>query len=275
MNKILLQGSNNTIGDFFFSMTPTVNFIDIHPEYTIDVALRKDSKTDYLYENCRHVKNIIKLDSISDETIYNYGRDNNYSLATLMLKNFPLLRDIRFHPLYTWFKTENLPAPNIIKDKYTLVHVTSSANYDRPKVPHFNLFLEAINKSGSKPLFIGTEKDEELFKQLYPECLSYKNTNLWRFGQDSVFQTIANISICDSALVFSSWSAYAAVLLGVSTMELWHINQHNLFNPLVKLTLGNPIHLLQDRYDIEPVHALFTECLPIMKHYSRLLYDKI
>ncbi len=273
MNKILLQGSNNTIGDFFFSMHPVESFIAKNPGYTIDVAVRADSKTNYLYESCKHVDNIIKLDDISDSSIYAYGKENGYALSVLMLKCFPLLRDTSFRPLKTWFKMENLPQPNIREDKYTLIHVTSSSNYDRPKVPYFDKFLEIIGKAGSKPLFIGTEKDETLFKSLYPSCSDYVGTYLWRFGKDSVLQTMSNISICDSALVFSSWSAYAATLLGVPTMELWGLNQHNMFNPLVKLMLGNPIHLLQDRYDIDPIYALYTECTPTLKYYSKLLYD--
>jgi ADP-heptose:LPS heptosyltransferase len=275
MNKILCQGSNNTIGDFFFTAAPLAHLKSLDPDYIIDVALCPSSKTDYLYQPCKFLNTIVKLEDISDESIVDYATKNGYTAVSLFLKNFLMLKNIQFHALKTWYKTEILPAPNIPPGRYTLVHVTSSANYARPRIPHLSLYLSYITESGIQPLFIGTSQDEELFKQLYPDCVYFTSLSpkLCRFGKDSVFQTISNISMCESALVFSSWSAYAAVLQGVPTLELWTEQQHNLYNPVVRLMLGNPIHLVQNRYDIQPIHVLFSECLPAMKNYAKILYD--
>jgi hypothetical protein len=274
VTKILCQGSNNTIGDFFFSAVPLAHIKSIEPDCVIDVILTKESKTDYLYEQCRFLNSIIKLDDASDKSVYEYGSKNAYTSVSLLLKSSHLLKNIQFHALRTWFKTENLPPPNIPQGRYTLVHVTSSTNYSRPRIPFLSSFLSYITESGIQPLFIGTKQDEELFKQSYPDCTYFNNLDpsLLRFGLDNVFQTMANIARCESALVFSSWSAYAAVLQGVPTIELWNYEQHNFFNPYVKLMLGNPVHLLQDRFDIAPSPFLFSQCLPLMKNYAQLVY---
>jgi hypothetical protein len=40
MNKILCQGSNKAIGDFFFSVVPLAHYKSLNPDCIIDVALQ-------------------------------------------------------------------------------------------------------------------------------------------------------------------------------------------------------------------------------------------
>jgi hypothetical protein len=262
----LYQGSGGTIGDLLLSSHSVRHLAYFHKiSVAIPQSLRQELKD--LYTRHKFLTNIEELDDATffDSTKFKlYAANKNYC-PIVYLKDIWFLKDITFCNLNEWFDLQEKPTIDFSKCIGT--HICSSSNWNRPTIPHVKLWLQRIQASNFKPYFFGTKKDEELLMSLYPEIKSWFTfeEDYWRFGKDSILQTMANISGMHGLIVFSSWSAYAAILQGVPVVELWNERQWQFYSPLVNRMLGGPVHYVAASYKEEPNPYLFTEIFAGLK----------
>jgi hypothetical protein len=152
--------------------------------------------------------------------------------------------------------------------------VASSTNFERPAIPNLHLFIEnVLNYPPYKPVFVGTAKDEVLFNSLYPglrERFQIPDEH-WRFGKDTLFQTMSNIKLFSGMITFSSWTAYVAALQGVPALEFWNLNQWMFFTALVRKNLGDPVHYIQDFY-LDGASPYMMKIFQYLKEMAKVFY---
>jgi len=261
--NILYQGSGGAIGDlllsshYMFHQYCLGNKISV----TIPENLREELKD--LYAKHTFLENIIMLKDISENPFLEYALKNGYE-PSLYIKDVRFLKNAHFHPISEWMPytcDPTIPAGCIG------IHVCSSSNYARPKIPHLQSFIRDDHVA-----FFGTEADEALFNTYYPDIRKTVPDELWRFGKDSLLQTFSNIRVCSGVVAFSSWSAYAAVLQGVPAIELWYLDQWQQYAQLVAQMLGRPVHYVQCPHVMEqlvPLKYIFHR----LNFYSKALYE--
>jgi hypothetical protein len=268
---ILYQGSTGALGDVFLSSHPMV--LQHLAGREIYVALSKatpDIVKD-LYKRITFLKSIIILEDFSRENYLKYCLNNNFE-SCLYVEDIKFILHPAFFPLNRWFKYDFQPTIN--PGEYIGFQVSSSTNYERPAIPNLHLFVEnVLNYPPYKPIFIGTSKDENLFNRLYPGFREkYQiSDEQWRFGKDSLFQTMSNIKLFSGMITFSSWSAYVAVLQGVPAIEFWNLDQWMVYTGIVRKNLGDPIHYVQDFY-LDGVSPYLIKIFQHLKEISQIFY---
>ena len=208
MSNYLYQGSGGTIGDLFL-FSHCIYHLSL--QHKISVAISKNLRTELKQLYIRH-KFLDKIEELEDDVFCDVDKfkrfavDKNY-IAITYLHDFWFFKDVTFKHLNNWFDLQE--KPNADFSNCIGIHIASSSNWDRPSIPFVKTWLRQIREANFKPYFLGTKKDEELLLQLYPEIKSWFTfeEEYWRFGKDSILQTIANISTVQGMLVFSSWSA--------------------------------------------------------------------
>ena len=269
---ILYQGSGGTIGDlllsshFMYSQHLSGKEIAV----AIPKSLRPELKAFYSYHT--FLKRVVELDVLAGDPFLQYCKDNGYEPARYVV-DVQYVKGTIFHPLKDWMNY--IPQPSMRCDRCIGVHVASSSNYDRPAVPHLARYLEIIRHYGYFPVFIGTEKDKVLFDKLYPGVTGAVSREHWRFGKDTLFQTLSNIRDFSGMLTFSSWTAYAAVLQGVPCLELWNTDQWNMYSSYVRQMLGSPVHYLQDYFCDTPLEHLISEVFPYVRRQAASFYGQM
>ena len=245
---ILYQGSTGTFGDFFLSTHPMAHCFFDNVD-SIWVALNKKTPdiVKDLYKNVTFLSGIIELDDITSNSFEEYCNLNHFE-PCYFINTFQFNINNSFYPLKKWFQYKK--DFTLVPDRYIGFQVASSSNYIRPAIPYLNIYLELIIKQGYKPVFMGSKQDESVFNRLYPGLKEKYNIeeNLWRFGKDTLYQSLSNITLYYGMLTFSSWTAYAAVLQGIPCIELWSTEQWLIYTPRVRRFLGDPVHYCQDYY---------------------------
>jgi hypothetical protein len=269
--SILFQGSTGAIGDVFLSSHPMV--LQQLQGRKIYVALDKATpeSTKDLYRKITFLEGIVELDDFSKENYLRYCQEKKFE-SCLYLIDIKFILHPAFFPLNRWFKYDFQPTLN--PGNYVGFQVTSSTNFDRPAIPHLHLYVENIlNFPPYKPVFIGTAKDGELFNKLYPgfrEKYQIPDEH-WRFGKDTLFQTMSNIKLFSGMVTFSSCSAYIAALQGVPTLEFWNLDQWMVYTALVRKNLGDPVHYVQDFY-LDGASPYLIRIFQYLKDISRTFY---
>jgi hypothetical protein len=269
----LYQGSGGTIGDLLLS-SHTSYHLSLNNKISVAIpkSLRQELKD--LYIKHTFLKGIEILDDnifFDADKFRNHAAANN-ATALIYLKDIRFLNDVTFHHLSKWFDLQE--KPNLDFSRCIGLQIASSSNWNRPSIPHVKLWLQKMQASNYKPCFLGTKKDEELLLRLYPEIKSWFvfEEDYWRFGKDSILQTMINISAMEGMIVFSSWSAYAAALQGVPVVELWNEKQWQFYSPVVNRMLGGPVHYVAASYKEEPSPYLFTEIFAGLKRRYQAIH---
>jgi hypothetical protein len=268
---ILYQGSTGAIGDVFLSSHPMM--LQHYQGTPIYACLDKNAPEHVkdLYRRVKFLKGIIELEEFTRENYIQYCRENNFDQC-LYLEDIRYVLQPAFFPLNRWFNYDF--QPTLEPGNYFGFQVASSTNYERPAIPHLDVFVEhVINYPSYKAVFIGTSKDEKLFNELYPgfrEKYQILDEH-WRFGKDSLFQTMSNIRMFSGMVTFSSWTAYAAALQGVPTLEFWSMNQWILYTPMIRKNLGDPVHYVQDFY-LDGATPYMVKIFQYLKDLSRSFY---
>lgn len=270
MSRVLGQGST-AIGDLIMSSHV---LYDLHTKgHEVSVAIPKETPAHNreLYSKHTYLKNVIEMDDISRVPFLSYCATNGYE-PVLHVEATNVYKHVTFHPLKQWFQHDT--QSTVSGNKLVGFHVTSSTNFSRPSVPALWVYIEHIINSGHQPVFIGTEKDEALFHELYPGYREkYKVPDeYWRFGKDTVLQTLANVGTFTGMIVFSSWTTHAAVLQGVPTIELWSDVQWQVYNPVVYHMMGCPVHYCQVSCWDSPSPYLGNQILQRMKDLATVFY---
>lgn len=270
MLPLIYQGSGGTIGDLLLSSHYMYNQHVLGRE--VSVVIRKNLRPELkdLYQRHNFLKSIIELDEISGEPYLQYCREKGYESSQYVVDVKHVI-GATYHPMSEWMPYPD--QPKIDGKDCIAVHVTSSANYNRPAVPALNKYLEIIRNSGKKPVFLGTDKDEKLFESLYPGVKETVPAEHWRFGKDTILQTFSNLKVVAGAIIFSTGTAYAAALQGTPVLELWNTDQWLTYSSYVRQMLGNPIHYLQDCFWDTPLPHLVTEVFPYLKQMSGSFYS--
>lgn len=271
MQGIAFQCPVSTIGDVFFTCHLAYgNHVEKNTKvylYT-PTDLRGDLKniidrTDF-FERVNSGEGNLHEDLFVKDCIQ---RDLDPHLFTRTAQHY----NIKHYPLQKWFNTSGLDK-TVRLDNYIILHITSSNNYNRPKIDNLITHLNYIKESGNTPVIIGTHADEELTLKHYPFIKEYFNDETWRFGKDTLEQSMGNILNAKGILSFSSWSSVFAALAGVPTLELWFWDQWLHFNTLAKTMLGNPIHLLQVSYKEPFLHNYYKNSFPYVKMWGSLYH---
>jgi ADP-heptose:LPS heptosyltransferase len=265
-SKLLYQGSENAIGDLLLGAHSMYNqrLLGRTVSVMIPKGVRPELKD--LYYRCTFLQEVIEVET---PNIYiDFCSKNGYD-STFWLQDKNILKNIPFHPLNEWFKYDTKPT---ISAGYVGFQVASSSFYDRPIITHFKSYLETLHTFNLNPVFFGAKKDEELFNKNYPDVKSTIPDVCWRFGKDSLLQTLANLKTLRGHYAFSSWTAYGAVLQGTPTIELWNDHQWQAYSSVVRTLLGNPIHYSQDSFWGSP-SPYPVEVFDYLKKYSDNIYQ--
>lgn len=252
--KFMIQGSGGTIGDIFLSSHPVFNHYRREP-FEVHVAIPKtvDDSIRDIYRRHKFLSGIHELDDIR-EGITPYCQENGFiPILFLHAWGSPFYTNVTFNSLDLWFDKPD--EPTVTQNNTIIFHVSSSANFERPKIPFFEHYLNYVIQSGFFPVFIGTEKDEKSFVTNYPNIRSIIPDELWRFGKDTVQQTMSNISRSEGCIAFSSWSSIYAALCKKPVIEIWNFEQWLFYNNIVKYLIGSPIHMYQNSYMTEPYNV--------------------
>jgi len=269
MKSFLYQGSGGTIGDLLLSSHIMYHMYTKKNKVSVAIPNNLHEELKYLYTRHTFLDDIIEIDqgTFTDVNKFiEYAIHNNFEPIIYLDENYIwLLHDIIFHPLFKWFNLIESPILNF--KQYVGFHITSSTNWDRYPIPYIKSWIESVLNVNLRPCFIGTKKDEELILKLYPDIKSWYSFDeqYWRFGKDSILQTIANISDMYSMIVFSSWSTYAAIFQGIPAVEMWNDKQWQFYSPIVNRMLGGPVHYVPASYKEPPSPFILTEILPGLK----------
>jgi ADP-heptose:LPS heptosyltransferase len=217
------------------------------------------------------IEGIVELEDFSKENYLKYCQEHGFEQC-VYLEDIKYILHPAFFPLNRWFKYDFQPTLN--PGDYVGFQVASSTNFERPAVPNLHLLIEnVINYSPYRPVFIGTAKDEVLFNSLYPgfrERFQIPEEH-WRFGKDTLFQTMSNIKLFSGMVTFSSWTAYMAALQGVPTLEFWKMDQWMFFTGLVRKNLGDPVHYVQDFY-LDGASPYMMKIFQYLKGMAKVFY---
>jgi hypothetical protein len=270
--SILFRQSGGPLGDLMFT-SHYMYFQKIKGNKVLAaIPTNLNPEIRRLYDNLIFIDEVIELPFfLDDEKFLKYCKDNRYEPCRFLL-DLKYLKNLKFYPLHLWFEYDT--EPTIDCSKAVGFQVTSSENYNRPKIPYLGIYVNIVENSGLKPIFFGTKKDEDLFINTYPE-IYYKyseNDSSWRFGKDTLLQTIANIKNLYGHIVFSSGTSPIAAFQGVPVLELWNTDQWNFYSPLVHFMLGSPIHHIMQAYDSYPSVNLITSIFPRLKLLCKTLY---
>lgn len=269
MKKILFQHTSGTIGDLF--IVSHIMYNNFKRGFQVYAAIPKTLSG--------HVREILDAhnfiaDIIETENISNIDKlaSELQMHACYFLQTATFSRHIKFYPVQNWINLKDTKC-TVVGD-YIVVHVASSANYNRPVIPNFENYIEQIEQIRNKPVFIGTFQDEELFKKSYPDIYSkYNNQDeCWRFGKDSLKETMANILQSNGVFTFSSWSSIFSALAKKPTFELWNSDQWPLYNQQVKYLLGSPVNLIQGPYNVNAAMPIFRQPFSYVKTLSEFFY---
>jgi hypothetical protein len=255
---IAYQGPQYTIGDFFLTTHAMYSHHVRGDKVVVMISPKTKENILDLYKRCNFLK-LVEVEDDSTEYFLKLCSLEGYDGATFMSTN--MLKGVRFQPLYKWFNNDEKPTipPGCIG-----IHITSSTNYDRPTIPFFQSYL---NVCKNYPVcFFGLKSDEDLFIKNYPGIKETVPEELWRFGKDSLLQTLANLGTLRGMICFSSWTAYGSTLQWVPTLELWGDKQWMSFSNIVRTMLGSPIHYSQDSYYAQPLPCL-TEVFQYLTNY--------
>lgn len=255
--KIITQGSLNTFGDFFVSTHIMYNF---HRQgHEVNVALHRNGikeSTLELYKRVGFFSSVFLMGDEEWERFPEYCYERGYE-PHKYLSSIPIEGGMRFYNLRHWFNLNGCEKA-VDFDNYIIVQVASSSNYKRPKIPCLDKWVSQIEQAQMIPLFIGTKADEELFCSSYSEISEkYKGQECWRFGKDSIWQSMGNVINAKAALVFSSWSSIIASLVGIYTIEMWSHEQVLTYGSVIKYYIGSPVSLIQIPFTYEPVYNYF------------------
>ena len=266
-SKLLFQGSEKAIGDLLLNAHSMYNQHLLGRSISVMIPKSVRSELKDLYFRCTFLQDVIEVEEASHEIYVDFCSKNKYD-TTLWLKDKDILKNIPFHPLNEWFEYNTEPT---ISSGYVGFQVTSSAFYNRPVITHFKSYLNTLNNFNILPVFFGSKKDEELFEKNYPDVKKTVSDERWRFGKDSLLQTLANLKILRGHYAFSSWTAYGAVLQGTPTIELWNDRQWQSYSSVVRTLLGSPIHYAQDSFWGKP-SPYPVEVFDYLKKYSDMIY---
>lgn len=261
--RILTQGSTGAIGDFFISTHVMYHF---HTRgHEVHAALPQERSSDLtleLYRRAAFFKSVLLLNQEEWDNFPTYCRQSGFE-PHLYLRSIYMERGIQPHALEEWFDLSDCN-PTVEGNNHVIVHVASASNYERPKVPNLELWLNHIHDAQLVPLFIGGEKDVSPFQAAYPTIYEqYASEECWRIGKDSLWQSIGNIRSSFATLVFSSWSSIVASLSGRYTIEMWNHEQVLYYGSVIKYYLGSPVCLIQIPFTYDPPHNYFAH--PIKK----------
>lgn len=269
---LIYQGSGGTLGDIFFSSVPMYHLKKTQG-YKIYVALPADLDPEIraLYDCHTFLDGIHTLPDIREKPFLEYANSQGLE-PHVFLKTPRHWKGVPFYSLKEWFR--NPLEPNLQVADCIGVQIMSTSNWDRPPIPFWKQYMSLIGASGLRPVFMGTQKDEERFQEVYEGILDYcPAPELWRFGGDSILQTLANLQVMKGVLVFSSWTTYGAVLQGVPALELWNRDQWLFYTPIVRCMIGQPVHYLQEAFDSPPSSAIFAQTFPHLRRLSEILYN--
>jgi hypothetical protein len=271
MKPVLYMGSGGTVGDLLLSSHYMYHQHVLGREVSVAIpkALRNELKD--LYKKHTFLKSVVELEDFLKEPYLKYCADNGFE-HSLHFEDVKFIREVEFHPLRQWFQYSEKPN---IEPGCIGIHVTSSTNYDRPKVTHLDIYLSHCWNCGYKVAFLGTQKDEELFNSLYPDVKAKVPENLWRFGKDSLLQTMANLGDMIGLIVFSSWTSYAALLQGVPVIEMFSMHQWQIFSTLINQMMGRPVHYSQVCFWDSPSPWMASQIFPKLKEYAKAFYGEV
>jgi len=270
---IIFQGSGGSVGDIFLSSAPLYQFKK-KTGTPIEIAISKSLKPELklIYKNHKFIDKIHEVDSVEEASFIAYCTENN-SHAGLYLKT---LRHYKYHEftyLDEWLHVDEEPTIDTTK---CIAIQWSSSSWERPQIEWGVDFIKNILSSGLFPLFIGgnqTEKD--LFIRHYPETLNLGiPEQYWRFGTDTILQTIANLRNCYAVTSIMSWAVVVGSLLGVPALDLWDLRGYHINSPFVRQNLGNPLHYLQDLYTTRPHYLLIDKIFPYLRESSKEIYGE-
>ena len=277
MKQILIQGSGGTIGDVFLSSHPLVNYLkekekeekeEIIELYAAIPTNTPDSIKD-MYSRQKLLTNVFEIESVHEDVFLPFCKTNNFT-PCLFLKSWQFYKNIRYQELSSWFDKPS--EPTLSNDNIIIVHVTSSSNFNRPKIPHFNKYIQYIFDAGYTPVLIGTSKDEEYFTCTYPDIREKIPEDMWRFGKDTLPQTMSNIDISKGVFTFSSWSSIYGALCKKPVLELWNDEQWLFYNNTIKYLIGSPITLFQNHYASCPQYNHFDQSFKYMLNTGSVCY---
>lgn len=272
MSTILFRQSGGPIGDMFF----TINYMYHQKQKgnkviaAIPTDLNQEMRA--LYNHFNFIDEIIELPFfLDDKKFLDFCKSIDYEPCRFLIE-LDYLKGINFYPMNLWFK--EYAQPTIDTKGCVGFQVASSANYDRPKIPHLSSYIVQVIEAGFKPIFFGTKKDEELFIKNYPmpSKMYREDDSSWRFGKDTLLQTISNIKNLYGHIVFSSGTCPIAAFQGVPVLELWGSDQFQFYAPFAHYMMGNPIHHLTQSYDVYPSRNLIKAIFPKLKDYCLKLY---
>lgn len=277
MSKILFRQSSGPLGDTFF----TAHYM-VHQKLQgnkVYAAIPTDLNPEIrkLYYNFTFIDGVIELSFFLDDNKFlSYCSEMGF-LPCRYLLDLEYLKGLIFRPLcgdpFPWFKNDT--EPTIDTSNSIGFQIASSQNYDRPRIPNLNAYLDQVKQAGLTPVFFGTKKDEKLFIKNYPavHALYRENDISWRFGKDTLLQTIANIKNLKGHIVFSSGTSPIAAFYGVPVLELWTREQWQFFSPLAHYMLGSPIHHIMQSYDEYPSPVLIKEIFPRLRKLCDTFYN--
>lgn len=252
--NILIQGSGGTIGDTFLSSHPLVNRQEREVKVFAAIPKKLNESIKDLYSRQKFLQGVFELESIQEDSFLEFCRKEDFT-PVLFLKSWDFYRRIKYCLLSTWFDKPNDPT---IPSNSIIVQVTSTNNFNRPRIPYLEKYIQYIFDAGYFPAIIGTKKDEEYFNKIYPSIKEKIPEDFWRFGKDTLLQTMSNIDISQGVFAFSSWSSIYGALCRKPVLELWNNEQWLFYNQTVKYLLGNPYNLFQTLYSMEPQYNYFS-----------------
>ena len=263
MAKVLIQGSGGTIGDIFLSSHPAYN-LHLNSNKDIYVAIPKNISLEIkeIYRRHKFFVDVIELETLEESYFLKYCEDNSFE-PCLFLKSWNLYKDISFKPLKKWFTPVGIPT--IPYDNAIIVQVASSTNYERPPIPNLGVYIQDIIDAGYSPVLMGTSQDESYVLKVYGDLKKYFPEDMWRFGKDTLLQSLSNVEISQGCFCFSSWSSIYSSLCEKTTLELWSQEQWLYYNNITKYLLGSPINLIQNLYNSEIPCNYFTELFTFNK----------
>ena len=272
MMPILYQGSGNTIGDLLFSSHVHYHQHTLGREIHAAIPKSLNPELKHLYAKHNYLKSVVEMDDISTIPFLSYCVQNGYE-SSLHIIDMKFYSNIMFHPLHEWLPYDHKPT---IEPGAVGFHVSSSAHYNRPIIPHLETYLIHCWNNNIKTIFMGSTDDEKLFMRSYPWICNYAgfiSDECWRFGRDSILQTMANLKTLLGLVVFSSWTGPAATLQGTPTIELWNDGEWQFYSPLVAQMVGKPVHYIQVCYLDKPSQHLTDAIFPKLKQYATNFYQ--
>jgi len=174
-------------------------------------------------------------------------------------------KDIKLQLIDKWMDFSGVA--NCLSGDYVIVHISSSNNVPRPSIEKLERHLQFIKEAGYRPVIVGTKKDEETALKNYPFLQNHFEEESWRFGKDSVIENMVQIRAAKGVVSFSSWSSIFGALAGVPTIEFWNWDQWQHFNTLVKMSLGNPVHLFQLPFDDNIRHNYYRNSFNLARQW--------